>query len=414
MLYDNGLLARAYLHAGQLLDDPELVAVSVRTLDWALRDMRADDGGFHAALDADTDGIEGLTYVWTLEELRATLGEDADAAITWFGATPQGNFHDPHHPELTGRNVLEDRGARPDVEVARRIVATLAAARAERPQPGLDDKRLASWNFLMVAALADAGASLGPRGLRRGRPRHRRLRPGAHGRRGRRPPADLQRRRGPPARVPRGPGLRRRGARRPLRGDLRAAVAARGPRAGRRAARALPRPRARRLLLHGGRRRRRSSPGARSSRTPPSRPGSRPPRSACCACTRWTGEGRFADAAHGTLRLLGSLATTHPGAFGHLLQAHQLAVHPPRELAVVGPADGRDALLAPIRAAYRPDLVLAGGDGPDPQIGLLEGRDAIGGEATAYVCEGFVCQAPTTDAARLHDLLQGKEVRFDA
>ena len=73
------------------------------TLDWALREMCGPEGGFYSALDADSEGVEGRFYVWTLAQLRAELGDDADAAIAWFGATEQGNFADPHHPEPARR-----------------------------------------------------------------------------------------------------------------------------------------------------------------------------------------------------------------------------------------------------------------------------------------------------------------------
>jgi uncharacterized protein YyaL (SSP411 family) len=159
MLYDNALLARAYLHGSQLNDDAHLQEVCRDTLDWALREMRGPEGGFYAALDADSEGVEGKFYVWTVAELREALGAGADAAIAWFGATEQGNFVDPHHPQ-PGLNVLQDRGPRPDEATRERIRARLLEARERRVRPGLDDKRLTSWNALMIAALADAGAAL--------------------------------------------------------------------------------------------------------------------------------------------------------------------------------------------------------------------------------------------------------------
>jgi uncharacterized protein YyaL (SSP411 family) len=160
MLYDNALLARAYLHGWQASGDGRLRDVCVETLDWALAEMLAPEGGFYSSLDADSEGVEGRYYVWTVAELRELLGADADAALAWLGATEQGNFVDPHHPE-PGLNVLADRGARPEPDVAARIRGTLLTARSVRPRPGLDDKRLTSWNALMIAALADAGAALG-------------------------------------------------------------------------------------------------------------------------------------------------------------------------------------------------------------------------------------------------------------
>jgi uncharacterized protein YyaL (SSP411 family) len=162
MLYDNALLARAYLHGWQASGDERLRNVCVDTLDWVLREMRGSEGGFYSALDADSEGVEGRFYVWTVAELREVLGEDTDAAIAWFGATEQGNFEDPHHPQ-PGLNVLTDRGASPDEATRTRIRETLLRARDTRVRPALDDKRLTSWNALMISTLADAGAALGDR-----------------------------------------------------------------------------------------------------------------------------------------------------------------------------------------------------------------------------------------------------------
>ena len=162
MLYDNALLARAYLHGFEASQDPLLLEVCVDTLDWALREMRSPEGGFYSALDADSDGVEGRFYVWTVAELRDVLGEEADAAIAWLGVTDQGNFTDPHRVDGTpsGLNVLTNRGPAPPEDVRLRIRSRLLQARAHRIRPGLDDKRLTSWNALMITALADAGAAL--------------------------------------------------------------------------------------------------------------------------------------------------------------------------------------------------------------------------------------------------------------
>jgi uncharacterized protein YyaL (SSP411 family) len=159
MLYDNALLARAYVHGFVLCGDELFERVARGTLEWALREMRGAEGGFYAALDADSEGVEGEFYVWTVAQLRDALGDDAPAAIAWFEASEAGNFEDPHHPrpEL---NVLASGGPEPPEEQRARIRNRLLELRDERPRPGLDDKRLASWNALMIAALADAGATL--------------------------------------------------------------------------------------------------------------------------------------------------------------------------------------------------------------------------------------------------------------
>jgi uncharacterized protein len=165
MLYDNALLARAYLHGFKTTGERRLLEVCRNTLGWALREMRGPEGGFYSALDADSEGIEGRFYVWSIPELREALGEDADAAIAWLGASERGNFVDPHHPQ-PGLNVLTDRGPRPEQSAGgkaarERIRARLLGERERRERPALDDKRLTSWNALMITALADAGAALG-------------------------------------------------------------------------------------------------------------------------------------------------------------------------------------------------------------------------------------------------------------
>jgi uncharacterized protein YyaL (SSP411 family) len=172
MLYDNALLARSYLHGWQATrdahqthdahdaGDTRLREVCVDTLEWALREMRGPEGGFYSALDADSEGVEGRFYVWTVAELRDVLGTDADTAIAWLGVTEHGNFQDPHHPE-PGLNVLTDRGSAPEEPTRERIRERLLAARQQRVRPALDDKRLTSWNALMIGALAEAGATFG-------------------------------------------------------------------------------------------------------------------------------------------------------------------------------------------------------------------------------------------------------------
>jgi uncharacterized protein YyaL (SSP411 family) len=171
MLYDNALLARAYLHGWQASEDARLLVVCKGIIEWAMREMRGPEGGFYSALDADSEGVEGRFYVWTIGELTELLGEDAAAAITWLGVTEQGNFEDGvggpqiHQP---GLNVLTDRriagGPAPDLQTQTRIRQALLRARAKRVRPALDDKRLTSWNALMVCALAEAGAALGEEG----------------------------------------------------------------------------------------------------------------------------------------------------------------------------------------------------------------------------------------------------------
>jgi uncharacterized protein YyaL (SSP411 family) len=152
MLYDNAQLARVYLHAWQVTGEPLFRAVVEETLDYVVREMTAPEGGFYATQDADSEGEEGKFFVWTLDELRALLGAQADRFIVAYGVTAEGNFE--------GRNILELRGSleeRAELTSARR---RLFEAREKRVHPGRDDKVLTSWNGLMLAAFAEAARVL--------------------------------------------------------------------------------------------------------------------------------------------------------------------------------------------------------------------------------------------------------------
>jgi uncharacterized protein YyaL (SSP411 family) len=152
MLYDNALLARIYLYAWQVTKDQLFLDVCTGTLDWALKELRQPEGGFASALDADSEGEEGKFYLWTVPEITEVLGDElSQIAVDFFGVTEQGNFE--------GKNILVMAGLdRPDE--LDRIKTELYRARSERVWPGLDDKRITSWNALLISALAEAGAVL--------------------------------------------------------------------------------------------------------------------------------------------------------------------------------------------------------------------------------------------------------------
>jgi len=176
MLYDNALLAPIYLAHFQLSGSPLSRRVAAETLDFALRDMEAADGGFYAAWDADSEGVEGKYHVWSLQEVAAVVGSDlgsdlgpdqASLAIAALGVTAAGNFEGTN--VLTRPRSLEELAAafslsRPEVE--QRLTAALEAlrrARARRVPPHRDDKIVVSWNGLMLAALAQGFQVLGER-----------------------------------------------------------------------------------------------------------------------------------------------------------------------------------------------------------------------------------------------------------
>ncbi len=391
MLYDNALLARAYLHAWQVSGEPFFRRVCEETLDWALREMRQPEGGFASALDADSEGEEGKYYVWSLDEVRHALGHElAETAIAYFGMTARGNFEGRNNPVLA----REDPARREEI---RRL---LYEAREHRIHPGLDDKRLTAWNALMVSALADAGAVFGRSDYLDAardcagflttemRDQHGRLLRTYN--RGRAKlggyledhafllealitlyEATFEPRWFTEARALADTMIERfadaeRGGFFSTASDHEALIA-----------------------------RRKDLDDA------PIPSGSSAAAYGLLRLAALTGEHAYEEAALGPLRLLHEVAPEHPTAFGHLLQALDFHLATVREVALVG--EGIEDLERVVRGAFRPHLVLAGGD-PDG-VPLLEGRTPVDGRAAAYVCEGFACRRPVTEPSELEALL---------
>ena len=164
MIFDNALLCRLYAHLWRATGAESARRVALETADFLLRELGTDQGGFASALDADSavpgaeDGHhkEGAYYVWTVDQLREVLGDDdAEFAASYFGVTESGTFEE-------GASVLqlpERPGAQPvDADRVVSVRERLLAARAKRPRPGRDDKVVAAWNGLAIAALAEVGA----------------------------------------------------------------------------------------------------------------------------------------------------------------------------------------------------------------------------------------------------------------
>ena len=393
MLYDNALLARAYLHGWQVSGEPFFARVCTETLDWALRELRQEEGGFASALDADSEGEEGRFYVWTPAQVREALGDDAlaEAAIAHFGITEHGNFE--------GSNALVR--ATSDPPELEEIKARLLAARERRVRPGLDDKRLTAWNALMISALADAGAAMDradyveaavgaaefiQRDLRDAGGRL--LRTYNRGR------AKLR------AYLEDHAFLlealltlyeatfdpRWFGAARDLGETLIARFADRD---------------------RGGFYSTADDHEALVTRRKelddtPIPSGASSAAYGLLRLARLTGEHRYEEAALGVLLLLHQVAPQHPAAFGHFLQALDFHLAPVREVAIAGPA--AEPLERLVRQRFRPHLVLAGG--PADDVPLLEGRGPVDGRAAAYVCERFSCLRPVTEPDELAALLE--------
>ncbi|MHC3468108.1 thioredoxin domain-containing protein [Streptomyces sp. 7R007] len=159
MLYDNALLCRVYAHLWRATGSDLARRVALETADFMVRELRTPEGGFASALDADSDDgsgrhVEGAYYVWTPEQLTEALGaEDAELAAQYFGVTEEGTFEH-------GQSVLQlpQQEGVFDADRIASVRARLLARRAGRPAPGRDDKVVAAWNGLAIAALAETGA----------------------------------------------------------------------------------------------------------------------------------------------------------------------------------------------------------------------------------------------------------------
>jgi uncharacterized protein YyaL (SSP411 family) len=385
MLYDNALLARAYLHGWLLSGDERMAEVCCETLDWALRELRGEEGGFCSSLDADSEGEEGRFYTWTWSQLREALDdEQADQAVEYFTATEAGNFE-------RGLNVLQANG--PEPPSLPEIRSRLFGLRARRVRPGLDEKRLTAWNALMMAALAEAGAALDRQDYidaatscasfllseMRG-PDFRLMRSWKDGR------AQIDAYLEDHAflldalitlyestldprfyteAVGTADELIRLFAD-PEQGGFFTTAAGQTP---------LP---VRRKDLED---------------TPiPS--GNSAAALALLRLAALSGGAEYEERALGVLRLLFGLAVRHPLAFGHLLRAADFYLAPVHEVAIVGHGAGAESLLRVVRQRYRPHVVLAGG--PPDGVPLLQGRDTVDGQPAAYVCRRFTCRSPVT------------------
>jgi uncharacterized protein YyaL (SSP411 family) len=362
MLYDNALLVPPYLHAWLLTGEEHYRVVAEQTLDYMVRELRLESGGFASSQDADTDGIEGLTYTWTAEE-----GAPAELL----------------QPFEHGRSIL--RG-----EVDSETRARLLEVRDQRPQPGLDDKVIAAWNGLALAALAEgarrlerpdlliAACELGA--LLAADPLWRTLRDGRA-----KYPAYLE----DYANVAHGLYELHvaTGDLRWLRESRRLALAAvklfRDPeRGGFFLSPADGEPLVTRQKAFDDN---------------PTPAGSSMLAFVLLRLARIWGDDELEHAAVGALRLVRDLLVRAPSAFGWALCALDLHLSPSRELAIVGGAES-DVARAALRG-FDPNAVVA--FGPAKDVPLLQGKTLVDGRPAVYVCERFACRAPVTAASEL-------------
>jgi hypothetical protein len=406
MLYDNALLAQAYVHAYQATGDPEFRQVVEETLGFVLREMTGPEGGFYSSLDADSEGEEGKFYVWTPDEIDDVLGpEDGALVRAYFGVTAAGNFegrnilHTPRDPV----EVAADAGIPVEelMEAVERAGPRLYEARAKRVWPGRDDKVLTSWNAMMLYAFADAA-----RVLDRADYREAAERSAEFILRALRPDGELLR--------TYKDGRARIGAFLEDHALLADALVALyettfDPR-WLREARALGERILERFWEEGE--------GvfydtARDAETLVVRPrdlfdnatpsGNSAATLALLRLADLTGEERFRSVAERVLASFADPLARFPGAFSHLVTALDRFLATPQEVAIVGrPGEAEtEALLRVLRRAYLPNTAVAlrrpeEGEEAAELVPLLQGRTLVDGRAAAYVCERFACQRPVT------------------
>jgi hypothetical protein len=428
MLYDNAQLARAYLHAWQLLGEASDLAVARATLDAIIRDFSTSGGGLAASRDADTDGVEGATFTWTPAEVAVALpaeGQDLGLALplalaAW-DVSDGGNWHEGH-----GRTIL--RRIAGDAELAEtfglpaadvhtsleRSRAALLEARDRRPQPNRDDKVLAGWNGLAIGALAEAAVAFEADGDDEAGEHYRHAAIAAaadcvdhlltaDGRLGRS---------WKDGRVT-GTGVLEDYAcvadgLLALYGatfDERWFVVARGladtilerfadPTGGFFDTRddhevLITRPKD---LLDN------AVPSGNAMAT-----------TVLLRLAAMTGQARYREAAERAIGLVAEVAPRHPTFFGQWLVALDFGLADVDEVAIIGePASPPTrALLSIVERGFRPHQVVAARPGSaSTAIELLEDRSELDGRSTAFVCHGFVCRLPVTEPAALAELLE--------
>jgi uncharacterized protein YyaL (SSP411 family) len=372
MLYDNAVLASTYLHAWVVTRKERYREVVEKTLDYLLRELLLPEGGLASAQDADTEGVEGLTYTWTEEEAQVA-------------GLPRELLEPFEHGRLIVRGELD-----PDLR------SRLLEERSRRPQPFRDDKALASWNGLALAALAEAGYRLehddwldaargiaefllGPLSDEDGRLLRSRREGRASGSGFLDDYANVAY------------GLLELHA---ATGELRFLFEAR-----RLAVTAIE------LFADEERGGFYLSPADGDARIPRTKDLQDTPIPSGNSMLAWVllrlariwGDDELERRAVSAFRLVEPALTGAPGAFAWMLCGLDLWLSPTREIAIVGPVDSPVARAA--LAPFDPRAVVA--VGPSDDVPLLEGKDLVAGKPAVYVCERFVCKAPVTDPEEL-------------
>ncbi len=398
MLYDNAQLARLYLHAWQVSGDPFYRAIAEETLDYVIREMRDPAGGFYSSQDADSEGEEGKFYLWTAEEVRSVLGEEADAFIEAYKVTEHGNFE--------GKTILTFGGTwetRVSLATARR---RLFDARERRVHPDRDEKVLASWNGLMLAAFAEAARALDRADYRQVAEENASFLL-----------TEMRRADGRLWHTWKEGEARVNGYlddyTHCIEGLLELYQTTFDPRWYVAASELMEA-----VIEHF-----RAPVGFYDTsddhetlvvRTRELQDNAVPSGNAMAAYVllRLAGlamEQRYLDLAYESLIQMQPILIRYPLGFGQWLIALDYALAHPREIAILGDLEAADtqALLRVCSTGYRPHQSVAVGrpDVEAAQVPLLQQRGQVDGRATAYVCVNFACLPPVTEPAALQELL---------
>ncbi len=393
MLYDNAQLLRVYLHLWRATRSPLAERISRQTADFLLRDLATGEGGFASALDADSEGVEGLTYAWTPQQLVGALGDDdGRRAAALLEVTPSGTF-------AHGASTLQLRSDPDDAQWWEGVRGRLLAARDLRPQPGRDDKVVTGWNGLALAALSEAGVLLEDSTYVEAARRCAQFLVESHVVDGRLRRASRQGVVGAAIGVADDHGN--------LAEGLLTLHQATGEPRWLTAARDLLDT----ALTHFGDGRGGffdtaddaeqlfTRPRSAADNAEPS--GQAALAGALLTYSALSGSPRHREAADAAVAAGAGLASQDPRFAGWTLAIAEAMAAGPQQVAIVGDGSRAQEMVRVARASTSPGLVIAHGSPDAPGIPLLAHRPLIADGATAYVCRGFVCDRPVVTAAEL-------------
>ncbi|HEY9472600.1 MAG TPA: thioredoxin domain-containing protein [Mycobacteriales bacterium] len=398
MLYDNAQLLRVYLHLWRATGSALALRVVTGTAGFLLRDLRTDAGGFASALDADTDGQEGATYVWNPAQLTDVLGQqDGRWAAELTAVSPEGTFED-------GLSVLQLPADPSDTQRWDRVRTRLLAARGVRAQPARDDKVVSGWNGLAVAALAEAGAMLSEPSYLDAAVACADLLLEVHVVDGRLRRASRNGVVGVPAGVAEDYGDVAEGllALHQATGAARWLVAA-----GELLDTALDH------FANGAGGFYDTADDAESLVTRPADPtdnaapsGNSALAGALLTHAALTGSARHREAAESALRVVGEPGVRQPRFCGWALAVAEAVQAGPLQVAVVGEGPAAAELAQVARRGTSPGAVVVCGPPDAEGVPLLAERPLVDGAAAAYVCRGFVCDRPVVEPGPLAEAVR--------